>query len=422
MLHARLVYYHRDPASHLSWNATMRVDSRPVLIAGAGPVGLVLAWRLARAGLPVRIFEREPQLIPMLRSSTIHPPTLDMLDEDGVSEALHAAGRVTPTWQIRLHETGEHAEFDLSIIADATRHPWRLQCDQSVLSIELEKRLNALDPSIVRRGVQVVAAGEDDEGPWIEWQTGESAPVREHGSFVVGCDGGRSLIREAIGASFDGSVYPETTILATTTFPFEDHLPGLSGINYVWAPDGTYSLLRLPDVWRVSLHPPESEDLDDAMRPERISQRLAEITPAAAEAKIREIRPYRVHQRIASHWRRGKMLIAGDAAHLNNPKGGMGMNGGIHDVFELASCFAEIFAGAPASTIERYEARRRPVVRDDIIGQADQNRARMWESSLEGRRKLLADLQALAADRDRCYKHLLRTSMIEGLRRAATLA
>jgi 3-(3-hydroxy-phenyl)propionate hydroxylase len=116
------------------------------------------------------------------------------------------------------------------------------------------------------------------------------------------------------------------------------------------------------------------------------------------------------------------LLIAGDAAHLNNPKGGMGMNGGIHDVFELAACLTEIFNGAAPSTIERYEARRRPVVRDDIIGQADQNRARMWEPSLEGRRKLLGDLQALASDRDRCYKYLLKTSMIEGLRRAATLA
>ncbi len=400
----------------------MSAETRPVLIAGAGPVGLVLAWRLARAGLPVRVFEREPRLVPMLRSSTFHPPTLDLLDEDGVSKALHDAGRITPTWQIRLHETGEHAEFDLSIIADATSHPWRLQCDQAVLVTELEKRLAAIDPAIVRRGVTVSAAGEEADGAWLEWQADDGALQRERGAFVVGCDGGRSVIREAIGASFDGSVYPETTILATTTFPFEDHLPALSGINYVWAPNGTYSLLRLADVWRVSLHPPEDEPLEHALEPTRIRERLRAITPAAADAPIREIRPYRVHQRIASHWRRGRLMVAGDAAHLNNPKGGMGMNGGIHDVFELAVCLQDIFAGKPFETIERYEARRRPVVRDDIIGQADQNRARMWEPSLEGRRKHLAELQALIADRERCYRYLLRTSMIDGLRRAATLA
>ncbi len=385
-------------------------------------MGLVLAWRLVRAGIEVRVFEREPTLVPMLRSSTFHPPTLDMLDEDGVGQALHRAGRVTPSWQIRLHETGERAEFNLSIISDATRHPWRLQCDQSVLVNELERRLNAIDRRIVRRGAEVTAAGEDAQGVWLEWRAGDGGSTREAGSFLVGCDGGRSAIREAIGASFDGSSYPETTILATTTFPFEDFLPGLSGINYVWAPDGTYSLLRLADLWRVSLHPPDGSDIEAELRPERIQARIAEITPAAASAAIREVRPYRVHQRIASRWRNGRVLIAGDAAHLNNPKGGMGMNGGIHDAFELAACLEELHSGAPLSIIDRYEARRRPVVRDDIIGQADQNRARMWEPSLEGRRKMLADLQALASDPERCHRYLLRTSMIDGLRRAATLA
>lgn len=400
----------------------VRAVPAQVLIAGAGPVGLVLAWRLARAGVPVRVFEREPTLLPMLRSSTFHPPTLDMLDEDGVSHALHQVGRRTPTWQIRLHETGERAEFDLSIIADATRHPWRLQCDQSVLVNELEMRLRAIDASIVTRGAQVLAAGEDGSGAWVDWQTSDGTVRREYGAWLVGCDGGRSTVREAIGASFDGSSYPETTILATTTFAFEDVLPGLSGINYVWSSEGTYSLLRLADLWRVSLHPSSGADIDAELHPGRIRARLAAITPTAASAPIHEVRPYRVHQRIASHWRRGRLLIAGDAAHLNNPKGGMGMNGGIHDAFELASCLESIHAGQDPACLDRYEARRKPVVRDDIIGQADQNRARMWEPSLEGRRKLLADLQAISQDHERCYRYLLRTSMIDGLRRAAALS
>lgn len=412
----------QDTNSSIRHFTHARVAPVPVLIAGAGPVGLVLAWRLARAGVPVRVFEREPALIPMLRSSTFHPPTLDMLDEDGVSEALHRAGRVTPTWQIRLHETGERAEFDLSIIADATRHPWRLQCDQSVLVHELEARLRAIDPSIVTRGAQVLAAGEDDRGAWLDWQGPDGAIRREYGAWLVGCDGGRSTVREAIGASFDGSSYPETTILATTTFAFEEVLPGLSGINYVWSPEGTYSLLRLADLWRVSLHPSNGADIEAELHSDRIRARLAAISPAAESAPIHEVRPYRVHQRIASRWRRGQLLVAGDAAHLNNPKGGMGMNGGIHDAFELASCLAAVYAGQDPACMDRYEARRMPVVRDDIIGQADQNRARMWEPSLDGRRKLLADLQSLSRDRERCYRYLLRTSMIDGLRRAATLA
>lgn len=393
------------------------------LIVGAGPVGLVLAWRLVRAGHAVRVFERAPRLEPMLRSSTFHPPTLDLLDEDGIGAALHASGRMTPTWQIRLHETGERAEFDLAAIADATRHPWRLQCDQSVLVNTLEGWLNRHAPGSVVRGATVEAVGQDSSGAWLRWSDQQASEHLVRGDFLVGCDGSRSVVREAIGAEFSGTVYPETTVLVTTTFPFEDHLPGLSGINYVWAPDGTYSLLRLADVWRVSLHPHEGESAETLMAPERVAERLAQITPAAAAAPIGEVRPYRVHQRLASHWVQGRIAIAGDAAHLNHPKGGMGMNGGIHDVFELADSLLEVAKGADSQALlSRYEARRLPVMRDDVIGQADGNRARMWESSLEGRRRMLATLQAIASDPIKCHAHLMKTSMIDGLRRSKTLA
>ena len=393
-----------------------------VLIAGAGPVGLVLAWRLVRAGCTVRVFEREPRLEPMLRSSTFHPPTLDLLDEDGIGEALHAAGRKTPTWQIRLHETGERAEFDLATIADATAHPWRLQCDQSVLVNTLEAWLHRHAPGSVIRGAAVEDISQDDERVRLRWGDAQGGMHEAQGKFLVGCDGSRSVVRAAIGAEFSGTVYPETTVLVTTTFPFEAYLPGLSGINYVWAPDGTYSLLRLADVWRVSLHPHDDESAEALMQPARIAERLAQITPAAASAVIGEVRPYRVHQRLASHWIQGRIAIAGDAAHLNHPKGGMGMNGGIHDVFELAQSLLDIAGGAQSEAmLARYQARRLPVMRDDIIGQADGNRARMWESSLEGRRRMLADLQAIAADPVRSRAHLLRTSMIDGLRRSKSL-
>ena len=385
-------------------------------------MGLVLAWRLARCGHPVRVLEREPALVPMLRSSTFHPPTLDLLDEDGIGEALHAAGRKTPTWQIRLHETGERAEFDLSSIGDATRHPWRLQCDQAVLVNTLEAWLNRHAPGSVVRGAEVQGLGQDEHSAWVQWNArGVTHTLR--GEFIVGCDGSRSVVREAIGAEFEGTVYPETTVLVTTTFPFEDHLPGLSGINYVWAADGTYSLLRLSDVWRVSLHPQDNESIEALMQPARLADRLAFITPSARYAPIGEVRPYRVHQRLAAHWVRGRIAIAGDAAHLNHPKGGMGMNGGIHDACELAESLIDIARGGERdSCLARYQARRLPVMRDDIIGQADANRARMWEPSLEGRQKMLGDLQAVASDPVRARAHLLRTSMIDGLRRSKSLA
>ena len=102
-------------------------DQQPVLIVGAGPVGLTLAWRLAEAGLNVRVFEADDEISDQLRASTFHPPTLDMFAAAGITAELIAQGRKTPTWQIRMHQTGERAEFDLAVISADTDHPYRLQ-------------------------------------------------------------------------------------------------------------------------------------------------------------------------------------------------------------------------------------------------------------------------------------------------------
>ena len=142
------------------------------------------------------------------------------------------------------------------------------------------------------------------------------------GSILIGCDGARSIVREAIGAIFEGETYPENTILVTTHFPFEDHLEGLSGVNYIWKPGGTYSLLRLPDLWRISLHPSEGQTPKMALEDSAIRAQTREVLPLAGDIEIVEKRIYRVHRRVATHYRKNRIFIAGDAAHLNSPKGG----------------------------------------------------------------------------------------------------
>lgn len=391
-----------------------------VIIVGGGPVGLTAALLLHRRSIPFLLIESNATLPFDLRASTFHPPTLDMLAQIGVAEELIAEGLVSGTWQIRMHPSGDRAEFDLSLIADSTEHPYRLQCEQSrlcrivhdrLVDAGAELRMGATVESVENgpAGVKVLARGPG--GRLEEFET----------DYLVGADGSRSVVRQQIGFGFEGKTYPETTILATTTFPFERHMPGLSNVNYVWKEGGTFSLLRLKSLWRCSLYPDAGETIEQALEPSSIRRKLGEIVPEAADHPIGEVRPYRIHMRLADDYRCGRVLLAGDAAHVNSPSGGMGMNGGIHDAFELAAALEAVLDGAPSDVLDRYTRRRRPIAEAEILSQADRNRARMQERDWDKRRELLAELQRIAADSDAAREHLLRTSMIAGLRRAATI-
>lgn len=393
----------------------------PVIIAGAGPVGLVAARLLQERGIGFIVLEAEQVLEDDLRASTFHPPTLDMLEQLGATAPLIAQGLISPTWQVRMHPDGERAVFDLGVLSGDTAHPYRLQCRQSVLCRILADQLAAAgDP--VRMGTALQSVSQHADGVRVTAQTAGGETIIVEGSFLIGADGARSVVRDAVSANFTGKTYPETTILATTRFPFEDHLPGLSNVNYVWKQGGTFSLLRLPDLWRCSLYPDGDETIEDATQPASIARKLQEIAPSATPHVVEEIRPYRIHMRIVDTYRNGRILLAGDAAHLNSPSGGMGMNGGIHDAFELVATLGEVIGGASPELLDRYTRRRRPIAEQEILAQADGNRARMQERDPARRREMLAELQRITDDPARLHEHLLRSSMIAGLRRAAQIA
>lgn len=402
----------------------MAAQRDPIAIVGAGPVGLVLALLLGRAGLPVVLLEAGADISEELRASTFHPPSLDMLDGLGLAAPLIALGLVTPTWQVRRHEDGARAVFDLAVIAPDTAHPYRLQAEQWKLSRLILARLHEEHRDACPRfGCAVEDVTQDESGATVRGQGFD--PFRA--AFVVGCDGARSVVRKAMEMPFAGETYPETTILATTPFAFDDVFEDLSNVNYVWtehpAFSGTFSLLHVPGRWRASLHTAPGEDVEAALTPEAIERKLQAIHPKAAAYEVLDLRPYRIHQRIVKDYRRGRLLLCGDAAHLNSPSGGMGMNGGIHDAFELAAHLVPVWRGeAEAAHLDRYTRRRRPIAEREIIAQADRNRARMRERDPARRAQMLADLQATAADPARARGHLLRSSMIAGLRAAAAVA
>jgi 3-(3-hydroxy-phenyl)propionate hydroxylase len=400
-----------------------RTGDAEVIISGGGPVGLCLALLLAEQQIPVSVIEAEDDIVRDLRASTFHPPTLDMLEPLGVTATLLERGLPCPTWQIRLHPSGDRAVFDLAVLAGDTRHPYRLQCEQWKLAEALLDKLRRSPFAEVRFASKVEAATDhgDHVSVEIEGDGGRRETLRAR--YAIGCDGARSAIRRSMGLPFEGMTYPETTLLVTTLFPFEQHLEGISNVSYCWKENGNFSLLRVPGRWRVSIYPDENIPIDHQMTPEALDASLQIIVPRPVAYDIAEQRPYRVHMRMVDTYRRGRMLLAGDAAHLNTPAGGMGLNGGIHDAFELAAALIDVLRhSAPDDRLDLYDRRRRPVARDDILAQADRNRARMRERDPERRRATLRELQAIIADREKHRTFLRRSSMLEGLARSAALS
>jgi 3-(3-hydroxy-phenyl)propionate hydroxylase len=391
-----------------------------VLIAGAGPVGLTAALLLGEKGIAVTLLEAQDAISVELRASTFHPPTLDMMAPYGITSRMLEAGLICPTWQIRLHPSGERAVFDLSVLGDVSAHPYRLQCEQSKYCRFVLDAVEKLPNVTVVFSTEVTNLAQH-EGR-VQVTASSAAGERTFtADYVIGADGARSAVRRAIGVELSGDIYPETTILATTHYPFHDRLEGLSNVSYCWKPDGTFSLLRLPGVWRVSLYARDGQTTEQALEDEAQQDLLHDIVSDAGRIEVLETRPYRIHRRLASAYRKGRVFLAGDAAHLNSPSGGMGMNGGIHDAFNLCEkLIAVIQDGEGDALLDRYERQRRPIAEEEIIQQAHRNRTRMQERDPARRRALLLDLQRTIADPEKLKAYLVKSSMIEGLQRAAT--
>ncbi len=393
-----------------------------VLIVGAGPVGLTLAMRLGLHGHQVCLIESAANIETDLRASTFHPPTLDLFDEQGITARLIESGLIAPTWQVRMNDTQEFAEFDLSILKDHTSHPYRLQCEQWRLSGFLKDYIDQHLPNVrLFWGTTCDSFEQDQDHVKIFAQSVSDGSMSFNAKFLVGCDGARSVVRKKLGLEFEGETFPETTVLATTHFPFQDHLHHLSYINYCWTANGTFSLLRLKNLWRVSLYPALDESIESAVEIDSVRKKIQRIAPSFGADPILEIRPYKIHQRVVKKYVSNRVILAGDAAHINSPSGGMGMNGGVHDAFNLSDKLNRILTGADLDLLLKYERQRRPIAIKHVIEQSAKNRARMQEKDMSKRLLTLRELQRKSSDKKMALDYLLETSMISGLNESLSI-
>jgi 3-(3-hydroxy-phenyl)propionate hydroxylase len=388
-----------------------------VLIAGAGPVGLVAAASLVRGGVPVTVFEAGPDLSEESRASTFHPPTLDMLAALGAAAPLIAQGLTAPRFQYRSKRHGVLASFDFAAIADVTGHPYRVQCEQSKLTRILYEQLRDNPNFELQFDSRVEGVSQQSTGVEVLLDRRGRREARS-GRFLIGADGAGSSVRRALGLEFPGFTWPERFLVVSTPFDFRAVIPDLVEVSYVADPQRWHFLLQIPGVCRV-MFPIAAHESDELALSRDFAQSLmATVIPGISDYEMAHVTLYKVHQRVAKTFQQGRVFLAGDAAHINNPLGGMGMNGGIHDALNLTSRLIEIWRGAaPESKLERYDRQRRLVTLEYIEKQSIQNKRNLESDGSEFGRSL----REIAGDPDRTYDYLLRVSMIGSLRRAQEL-
>jgi 3-(3-hydroxy-phenyl)propionate hydroxylase len=375
--------------------------------------------RLAQAGIPSLLLEAAESPPRDLRASTVHPPTLDMLDEIGVAAEYIKLGVIAECWQVIHLGTRERVVFDLSAIRDHTRHPYRLQCEQYHLAPILLEKARASGLVDIRLGAEVTEVRQDEDKVRASATIG-GEPQEFEGDYLIGADGAHSVVRRCLDFALEGFTYEHSTTLITTPFRFEREIPELVGANYTWTWLDAGSMFRLRDEWRCTFYPRPGEP-DVELTDEVIESRMQGILPRPEPYEVREKRTYRIHQRIVPDYRKGRIVLAGDAAHVTPPTGGLGMNGGIHDAMNLADKLARVIKGESDDLLDLYTRQRRPVALAEILAQSHQNRIRMQLWDPEQRKEVLAHMRGIAADPERTKAMLLRTSMIEGLRQAAAV-
>lgn len=390
-----------------------------VVVAGAGPVGLSTALFLIERGVRVTVLERLPALAEDMRASTFHPATLDLLAPRGIAERIAQEGHQVRQWQYLRLDTGDAAVFDLGVLAQDTQHPYRLQCEQFRLTRAIAQRLR--DEPLFELRFGSALSGFEAGADGVEIETSDAMGARGdvlRADYLVGADGASSAVRQRLGMDLAGTTYPKTSITVVVDFPFEAHLPDMLFVNYVWTVDDHYSLMRISRHWRTGFSPADGQSVEDAAALPNVRRHLARILPEAADAEVVHVGAYTIQRRVADRFRDGRVLLAGDAAHLNSPAGGMGMNSGIQDAHALAGALARVFAGGDEGALERYAEVRRQVAVDEVQAQSDRNYRRHREKDPQQRETIWRELKAITADRLRMKDYLMESSMLASVARS----
>ena len=382
------------------------------IVVGAGPVGCVAGAMLASGGIDVTLLEAAPELPRELRASTFHPATLDLLDRFGVVEEMIRRGLIAPRFAYRDRRQGLVAEFDLGALADVTDHPYRLQCEQFKLCEIMLDRFRSMGNVKVRFGAEVVGAVDHGDAASAQLASGEMLVA----DAVVAADGAASEVRKSLGLGFEGMTYEDRYLVLSTPFEMADHLDDLAYVNYISDPDEWLVLLRTADLWRALFPVGDGETDDEALSDQSVQRRLQGVVDCNETYEVAHRTIYRVHQRVADRFLVGRVVLIGDAAHINNPLGGMGMNGGIHDAVLLGASLAAVLGGdIGTDRLAHHAELRRSLAIGYVRRHTHENAQSLAAPDGAARQRALDQMAARAADPDEARAYMLQASMINAV-------
>jgi 3-(3-hydroxy-phenyl)propionate hydroxylase len=398
----------------------------PILIAGGGPVGFITALALARQGLPVHVYEAEPRVMDMPRAATTHAATLEMLAGLGMVDEVIERGLVEPLFRIWDRASRSIvAEFDFGRLKDETPYPFAVQCEQHKLAAMAIARLQKFSHARIEFSARVTDLTQSADG--VEITVESAGGVRKvGGSYLIGCDGGRSTVRKALGIEFEGYTHPERFLILTTSFDLGAIFPGCTR-NYLSDPDDWFSVFKVSGdgagpLWRVlSATKPEQTEAE-LMSPAATEARLQRFLPKPGEYPVVHRNLYNVHQRVAASFRKGRVFLAGDSAHVNNPLGGLGLNFGIHDAVELTGLLGEVIRKErPDSVLDEYDRHRRPLNVEFVQQQTIANKKRLEEKDPNARQRDFDQLRRTMDDPVTHKTYVRRASLIESVKKRAAV-
>jgi 2-polyprenyl-6-methoxyphenol hydroxylase-like FAD-dependent oxidoreductase len=407
----------------------MAQKEKRVIVAGCGPVGAVMTLALVKKGIPVTLIEQLPDAAEDQRAATIHPPTVEMLVALGLEREMFSeapmGGMPAPLFHFRDRASGELiAVFDISLLKGEVPYPYVVQWEQYKLVHAALPHIKASGLGEVRFSTKLAGLTQDQNGveATVTNAAGETEKLR--GQYLIGSDGGSSTVRRLAGIAFEGFTWPERFIKIGTSFDFGATGRGYCTRNYFSDPDEWINLFKVkgygpPGIWRGVFPVPEKETDEQALSPSGLQRRLRGIHQKGGDYDIPYYALYTVHQRVAATFNKGRVLLAGDCAHVNNPIGGMGMNGGIHDAINLAEKLADVWFGRAEETVlDRYTRQRRKAQVDYVQAQTIQNKKSLEEKDPMMRRGHLDKLRRTSEDVALHKKYLYRSSLFDSLNSA----